>query len=74
MTADYVALKSIPCPGCGKTRNVRMTLDEAYDIHQGKEVDRVLMEHDAADREALITGICNPCWDKMLVWSNKDDT
>ena len=55
------------CPNCGKTHNVAMTQEQAYDWEHGGKVQEVFPDWSPSEREKLLTGMCSDeCWNKYL--------
>ena len=63
----------VQCPECLKTRNEELPYsytDYQLKIRRWKEgglIQDVFPELDSSQREALITGICDDCWDTMFL-------
>ena len=55
------------CPMCGKEFGIEMS-DEQYEKYtKGTEfIQDIFPEFTPAQREVLITGICEDCWDKLF--------
>lgn len=54
------------CPYCRKQQSTKVPV-EGYEKWKGGELIQNAMPTLSADEcEALMTGICNECWDKML--------
>ena len=53
------------CPWCGKTQSVTVESEE-WDVYQlGALVQEAFPELNPSEREVLLSGMCNPCWDEM---------
>lgn len=61
-----VAIETRPCPGCGARSEVNVTVEEAEALMAGAHVQDALPNHSAADRERLISGMCGPCWERLV--------
>jgi hypothetical protein len=59
------------CNECGRTVQLNLRTDGLLSWAKGEFVQKALPELTDDEREALITGICPPCWDAM--WSVNDD-
>lgn len=61
---------STECPFCGKKESIEID-QVAYDAWiKGMLVQRAFPELTAAQREQVMTGICEPCWDGM--WEEEE--
>ncbi len=60
-----------PCPECGKPHEVHATLEQ-YIRYMNREdlVQNIFPELSSVEREYLITGYCEECWNKMFGNSN----
>lgn len=63
---DWAHLRST-CPSCGDKRNLEpVDFNSLHDwVTGGRLIQAAFPELDASTREALLTGICDTCWDKM---------
>ena len=68
---NQVILKTV-CPFCGKKQQLSLKGDKAIAYKQGKIAYEVGYNIQAAfptftpdEREFILTGICNECWDNM---------
>jgi hypothetical protein len=58
------------CPGCGLGARVEVDA-EGYAAWRGGElIHRALPLLSDSERERLITGLCDPCWDK---WTEAEE-
>lgn len=57
------------CPFCGKTHSITVKSDELeasrYAIERGMRIQDALPTFTVDEREFLMTGICNDCWNSM---------
>lgn len=57
----------VPCPMCGEVQKVEMTEREYNSLMVGTlSVQESLPNHNAFDRETLISGMCHDCQSKMF--------
>lgn len=63
---DYAHLRST-CPSCGEHRDLEpVDFNSLHDwVTGGRLIQVAFPELDASTREALMTGICDACWDEM---------
>ena len=54
------------CPFCGRQKEVELTMDQFTRWRAGASRQLVAPELSANDREALISGICDTCWNNMF--------
>jgi len=50
------------CPWCNKSENITVTRDELTRWLSGAYVQDALSNHNADEREQILTGICPTCW------------
>ena len=53
------------CPFCGRANFVEVNENDLFDYEDGGKVQDCFPYLTANEREALISGICPTCWDKM---------
>lgn len=57
----------ITCPFCGKRYTVKVPSKGYFDWSvRGRLIQHAMPEVDANVREALISGICQECWDRTM--------
>ena len=61
--ASLEAVVSTQCPFCGTKRDVTVEAKGFRKWQGGALVQDAFPTLSSTDREALITGICNPCWE-----------
>lgn len=63
---DYAILRST-CPSCGHHRDLEpVDFSSLHDwVMGGRLIQSAFPELDASTREALMTGICDTCWQEM---------
>ena len=68
---DTVVLETV-CPFCGKTHKLILKGDKIVEYKQGKvayeagyAVQAAFPSFTASEREFILTGICDKCWDSM---------
>lgn len=54
------------CPFCGKAHFTEMNEMDYLDWQDGALIQDVMPYLSAQEREHLISGICEDCWDKMF--------
>ena len=55
------------CPWCGTLHTVQVPTEGYNEWRRGeKTIQRALPDTSPSDRELLISGICQSCWDKMF--------
>lgn len=56
-----------PCPECGKPHKVNATLEQCVKYVNNEDlVQNIFPELSPGEREYLITGYCEECWNKMF--------
>lgn len=53
------------CPFCGSREIIAVNDEDYYDWMHGKRVQHAFPYLNANQRERLVTGICDKCWDDM---------
>ena len=62
------------CPMCGAVRQVMVNSDDYFAWqYEGKHAQDAFPYLSAVEREALISGICPTCWDKMFGEEDEED-
>jgi hypothetical protein len=60
---------NVKCPCCGKEDNLHLTPEQAARYELFKlgvgHIQDLLPDLSSAERELLLTGICQECWKKM---------
>lgn len=57
---------TVACPFCGTLQAVTITAQQYYDCFvKGYYIQDVMPDLSAQQRETLITGICNNCWQEI---------
>ena len=54
------------CPICGKSTTVEVEYDDYCKYESGELIQKCFPYLSAAEREMLISGICDNCWNKMF--------
>jgi len=54
------------CPQCGKEQSLQVNYEEYQNWRDGMLIQRAFKSLTAGQREILMTGICEPCWDAMF--------
>jgi len=54
------------CPFCSSSRSVDVNSDDYIRWMDGVNAQDAFPYLDANEREAIISGICPTCWDKMI--------
>lgn len=61
-----VGTKQIRCPFCGIQYQVEFVIDEYLEWRAGTgSIQNVMPSADASTREALVSGICDDCFDSL---------
>lgn len=57
----------ITCPICGKVNELEVEEEKFNLYNEGKDnIQNIFPELSPVERELLITGICQSCWDKFM--------
>jgi hypothetical protein len=62
-----ITLKTPPCPGCKIVRGIAVLEDDYARWKAGALIQKAFPRMSASDREALITGYCDECWNRLIV-------
>jgi hypothetical protein len=54
------------CPECGDLNFVRVNRNDYYNWKRGAMIQSAFPYLTSDQRELLMTGICNSCWDRMF--------
>lgn len=60
---------SLACPECEEVATVKVSSKWVYDYNQGARLSELLPtpDYSMALREKFISGLCAPCWDKVMM-------
>lgn len=61
---DYMTFL-VTCPHCKEETGLRVPSAGAVEWQRGALIQDAFPDLGETDRERLLTGICQPCWDKM---------
>ena len=61
------------CPFCGKAHEIAVIEMDYLDWQDGKLAQDAFPYLSASDREMLITGICEDCWNGMFVTDEEEE-
>lgn len=61
------------CPFCGKAHEVECNEEDYFDWQDGELIQNAMPYLSAQEREYLITGICEDCWNKMFESMDTED-
>lgn len=71
ITEDKVTLTTV-CPWCGKERKLVLEGDKAAEYKRGRvayeagyAIQAAFPSFTPSEREFILTGICDECWDSM---------
>jgi hypothetical protein len=56
-----------PCPGCKRIATLVVDTEALKNWRNGMLIQRAFPKMSIADREALITGYCDDCWERLIV-------
>ncbi len=62
-----------PCIHCGTPQSVRVDADAAMKFAEGAFAQDCFPELSAGQREFLISGICDTCWDQMFDTGDEEE-
>ena len=54
------------CPSCGKAQKIKVNSEDYEKWENGELVQRAFPYLSSSEREALITGICDNCWNSLF--------
>jgi len=57
---------AVTCPNCQKTKMLLVDPSGYQSWKGGELIQSAMPELSAADRESLISGVCDPCWDILF--------
>lgn len=58
---------AVPCPKCGKDSTICLSAEEFTKLQKGELITRNTFQNlSAEEREILISGICEDCWNKIF--------
>lgn len=60
-----VTLKSRPCPGCQRIIEIKVRESDLTTWKNGALIQHAFPYLSAEQRESLISGYCDPCWDSL---------
>jgi hypothetical protein len=63
----------IQCHMCKQRRIIEVPVDGFKDWLGGELIQKAMPGVSTIDREAIVTGTCEPCWQRMFT-SSEDDT
>ncbi len=56
----------VTCPFCDSKRQLTVDFNSLHDwVTGGRLIQVAFPELSPSDREALVSGVCDTCWDKM---------
>ncbi|MCB0738980.1 MAG: hypothetical protein KDC92_15835 [Bacteroidetes bacterium] len=61
----------VKCIGCNKEHRIVTNAQKYVDWLNGELINNALPELNAEQKELLISGTCNSCWD--LMWGEEED-
>lgn len=62
---------SVTCPHCGKKTIIEIKAEDWLKWKFGENIQIAFPYLSPAEREMLITGICDDCWKKMFKYEEK---
>jgi len=54
------------CPSCNTRKDVSVKPDDLFKYRQGAHVQDAFPYLSRVEREALLTGFCDPCWNTVI--------
>lgn len=68
MRVTKIVIGDLTCPICGKKSEVTITYKEFCRLQEGRVIisASTFPSLNAEQRELIITGTCQQCWDKMF--------
>ena len=63
-----------PCVYCQQPQKVTVTAADAVKFQAGEHVQNCFPYITPGEREFLLSGICDTCWDKMFLEDDESDT
>jgi len=67
------ALTTIPCRDCGQSAIITVLAEQLFQYNQGAEMRNAFPTLSAAERERLLSGYCEPCWDELFPATGEDE-
>ena len=61
----FVTVSTV-CPYCGQEHNIKCNVRGLIKWRMGDYIQNALPDLTPAEREMLMTGICDECWNKYL--------
>lgn len=71
--AHTIRIRTLPCPACGLTDTLEVPMDGYAAWHGGELIQDAFPELSAAQREQLITGYHEACWDALFNHEDDED-
>lgn len=65
-----IEFKSKPCPGCKRVLFLKVQERDYENWENGTLIQNAFPYLSDEERESLITGYCDPCWDKLFNENN----
>ena len=56
----------VACPVCGKVSEISVEVNDYIDWQNGKLTQNAFPYLSASEREMLISGVCEDCWNEMF--------
>lgn len=67
MPKTTVVINTPPCPRCQRIKTLVVDKDQLTSWRNGMLIQRAFPKMSISDREALITGYCDDCWELDVV-------
>lgn len=59
-------VKSKPCPGCQRTKTFDLPEGQIKKYMEGELIQKAFPQLTPEERESLVTGYCDSCWNKLF--------
>lgn len=63
---DLISITTIPCPECKHSITLTVSRSDFLAADGGELIQKAFPNMHKSDRERLLTGFCNDCWDKLF--------
>jgi hypothetical protein len=63
---DGKVILTTRCPQCQSTQEITVSHQELFNYRNGAFIQNAFRKLTASQREALLTGYCDKCWDEIF--------